>query len=262
MRGQVQTQIAWPKPGRVIITLIAINVVVYVLQLLLLRANQGWVEDLYMSPAGVVDRLHVWQPITYMFLHDPKEPWHLLFNMVWLWLFGSQLERWWGGKRFLIAYFVFGLGGATLTLLVGLLSKTAVLSQLMPYFWIRPHLGASAATMGIVTSWGLVYAEQQMHFLLLGRMKGKTFVLIIIAFELLRALSFSPVSSTSHFGGIAAGFILCRGLWRPSKIKELFRRAKLQKQRKHVEAQLKVLEGGKNAPPSHKQDPKDPKTWN
>jgi len=184
-------------------------------------------------------------------------------------MFGSPLERWWGNRRFLTGYFIFGLGGAALTLIVGLLSTTSALSQLLPAFWVRPHLGASAATMGVVVSWGLVYADKEMHFLLLGRMKGKTLVLIVIAFELLSALSFSNVSSTSHFGGMAAAFVVCRGLWRPSKIKELFRRAKLKQQRKRVEAELKVLEGGRNVgggpPPKKtppKPDPKDPKNWN
>ncbi len=255
-------QIAWPKPGKVLIGLIAANVVIYVLQLLLLRANQGWVIDLYLSPSGVFDRGYVWQPLTYMFLHDSQQPWHLLLNMVWLYFFGSQLERWWGTKRFLTAYFVFGLGGAAFTLAVGALSTTSLFAPLLPDFYIKHHLGASAASMGMVASWGLVYAEQEMHFFLLGRMKGKTFVLIVLAFELLRALSFSNVSSTSHFGGMAAAFVLCRGLWRPSKVKELFRRARLRKQRKKIEGQLRVLEGGQKAAPPQKPDPKDPKYWN
>lgn len=255
-------QIAWPKPGKALIALIAANVVIYVLQLLLLRANQSWVLDLYLSPNGVFSEGKVWQPLTYMFLHSPKEPFHLLLNMVWLWLFGSQLERWWGTKRFLTAYFIFGLGGAALTLLVGALSTTALLSPLLPDFYLSPHLGASGASMGIVVSWGLVYAEQEMHFFLLGRMKDKTFVLIIVAFELLRALSFSPISSTSHFGGMAAAYVLCRGLWRPSKLKALFRRAKLRQQRSKVEAQLRVLEGGNKGPQGPKKPPNDPKHWN
>ena len=157
-------------------------------------------------------------------------------------------------------------GQGLLTLLVGLLSKTAVLSPLLPSFWVRPHLGASGAVMGVLASWGLVYANEEMHFIILGRMKGKTFVLIIIAIELLRALSFDGVSSTSHFGGMFAGLVLCRGLWRPSKWQEIFRRARLQKQRRRVEHELKVLEGGKgtrgpDGPPKGP-DPKDPKYWN
>ncbi len=257
MSGQM-TQVAWPKPGKVLIGLIGANVVVYVLQLLLLRANQNWVIDLYLSPAGVFDRGYVWQPLTYMFLHNPGEPWHLLLNMVWLWMFGSQLEKWWGTQRFVSAYFIFGLGGAALTLLMGVLSTTSVFAPLLPNFYVSRHLGASGVTMGMVASWGLVYADQEMNFLLLGRMKGKTFVLIILAFELLRALSFSGVSSTSHFGGMAAAYVLCRGLWRPAKAKELLRRVRLHKHRKKLEGQLRVLEGGKKAKP----DPKDPKNWN
>ena len=257
MRPQVQTQIVWPRPGKVLIGIIAVNVVLYVVQLLLLRANQAWVLQLYLSPAGVLDRGEVWQVVTHAFLHSPDDPFHLILNMLWLWLFGSRLESWWGPRRFLGAYFVFLLGGAALTLVVGLMSKAALFAPLLGGFWGKSHLGASGAAMGIVASWGLVYANEELHLLLLGRMKGKTFVLIIIALELLRALSFDRVSSTSHFGGMLAALVLCRGLWRPRRWRELLRRAKLTRHRRRVERDLQVLEGGKGRP-----DPKDPKHWN
>lgn len=52
------------------------------------------------------------QVITYMFLHAPTNPWHLLFNMFALWMFGSILERVWGSKRYFMFYFVCGIGAA------------------------------------------------------------------------------------------------------------------------------------------------------
>ena len=52
------------------------------------------------------------QPITYMFLHDPSSPIHVFFNMFSLWMFGRMLENIWGSKRFLIFYFVCGIGAA------------------------------------------------------------------------------------------------------------------------------------------------------
>ncbi len=62
--------------------------------------------------------LHFWgssmfnpvQPITYMFMHDPHSIWHILFNMFTLWMFGRILEQTWGTRRFLIFYFVCGIG--------------------------------------------------------------------------------------------------------------------------------------------------------
>ncbi len=257
MRGGMQTQLAWGKPGKTIIALMASVVVAYVLQLILLRAGQAWVRDLYLSPRGVFESYYLWQPVTYMWMHAPDSPFHMIFNMLWLWIFGTQLEQWWGRKRFLIAYLIFGLSGAALILILGLLSLTPVLRPLLGSFWVIPHLGASGATIGITVAWGLTYANQEMNFFLLGRMKGKTFVLIVVAIELLMALSFSAVSSAAHFGGIIGAFVLCRGLWKPSKWKQMVKKQKLQRQRKKIETELRIIEGGGGDEP-----PDDPMKWN
>lgn len=52
------------------------------------------------------------QIVTYMFVHASTNPWHLLFNMFSLWMFGSVLERVWGSKRYFMFYFVCGIGAA------------------------------------------------------------------------------------------------------------------------------------------------------
>ena len=259
--GQVQYQIAWPRPGRALIGIIIANVVAYVVQLVLLRANVREVELLYIRPRDVFVDGYIWQVVTYWWFHAPSAPTHLLLNMVMLWLFGSRLESRWGQRRFLQGYFLLGLGGSALVLLVGLLSRTDAVAPLLPGFWVTPHLGASGAVTGLIVAWGLTYAEQEFNFLLLGRMKGKTLVLILIAFELLVALSFSPTSSTSHFGGMIAAWLLVRGMWRPSKWKEQWRRQRLKSQRRKVEQQLRVLEGSKGAEPSAP-DRSDPSKWN
>ncbi len=251
MNQQARVQMVWPKPGKVLIGLMVALVVVYVLELLLLRAGVQ-VQLLFLSPSGVFDRGYVWQLVTYWWLHDPQSPFHLLFNLLWLWMFGTALEEWWGGRRFLTGFVIFGLGGAALTLLIGLLATTSVMQPLLPTFWTAPHVGSSGAVMGVTVAWGITFANKDMNFLLLGQMKGKTFVMIIIAVELLVALSYSGVSSTSHFGGMIAAFILCRGLWRPSKWKDLFRRNQLQRKKKKIQSELELLQGGKD----------DPKNWN
>jgi membrane associated rhomboid family serine protease len=263
--------------GKVVIGLLVANFAFYVIELILLRANFGFVlRELPLSPSGLFDEGRVWQPLTYMWLHDPERPMHLIFNLVWLWMFGAPLEQWWGGRRVLGSYFLFGLGGAALTLLVGLLSRTAVLAPYLGDFWMKPHLGASGAIMGLTVAWGIVYADRTMNFFFLGEMKGRTFLWIIIGMELLVALSFDPVSSTSHFGGMAAAFLLCKrppkagrdpkvagqspqgGLWRPSRIKETLRRWELERQRAKIESELRVIQGGKDQPVA-KVPPKTPK---
>ena len=68
-----------------------------------------------LRPADVVGSLHVWQLVTYMFLHGGV--FHILFNMLALWMFGVELERVWGSRYFLKYYFVCGVGAAV-TMLV------------------------------------------------------------------------------------------------------------------------------------------------
>lgn len=256
MRGGVQTQIVWPKPGKTIIGLMVSLVVAYVLQLILLRAGQAWVRDLYLSPRGVFESLYLWQPFTRMWLHAPDSPFHMLFNLLWLWMIGTQLERWWGARRFLVAYLIFGLSGAALILIVGLLSLTPVFGPLLGDFWVTTHLGASSAIMGITVAWGLTFANQEVNLLLFGPMKGKTFVLILVAVQLLMALSYSAVSSAGHFGGIIGAFVLCRGLYKPSTWKGMARKQSLKRQRAKIESELRVIQGGRDDPPD------DPSKWN
>jgi membrane associated rhomboid family serine protease len=245
----------WPRPGRGVIALLAINIVFYVLELALMRAGVP-VAELFLTPAEVFDAGKFWQVGTYWWLHSPARVMHLLFNMLWLWMFGTQVERWWGTKRFAIAYVIFGFGGAALTLIVALLSRTDVFGPLLGGAWTRPHVGASGPVMGVLIAWGMTLGNQTMNFLFLGQMKAKTFMLIIIAIELLTALSFDEVSSSSHFGGMIAAFILCRGLWRPSEWQGVVKKIQLARRRKKIEHQLRILEGGKGDPP------KDPRDWN
>lgn len=258
---------ALPRPSRTVIALIVANVVAYVLQLVLLRTGASpVVEALYLTPEDVYRRGFVFQLFTYGWLHAPTNPMHLAFNMLWLWLFGNPMEAWWGRRRFLFAYGLFLVCGAALTVAVALLAETGALGGLLEGFPRTQHLGASGATIGITVAWGLVNSKQPMQFLLLGRMTGGTFVLLIVGFELLVALSFSSTSSTAHFGGILGSVVLCRGLWRPSRWAELTRRFRLKRQKAALERKLAKLK--KTPPPNWrvieggKEKPDDPKRWN
>lgn len=258
MPPRMQVQVAWPRPSKTLLILMGVLVVVYVLQLLFLRGGAGFITDLYLSPQAVFEDGWVWQPFTYMWLHRPDGVFHLLFNLLWLWIFGTALNEWWGDRRFVIAYGIFGVCGAILTLLVSLLSLAPAFEPLLGGFWFKQHLGASGAVMGVTVAWGLVFAHRKMHFLLLGEMSGKTFVLLIVAIELLVALSFDPVSSTSHFGGMLGALVLVKGYWRPSKWTSVIRTVQLKRRKRKIESELRVLRGGQDFGPNDD----DPKKWN
>jgi membrane associated rhomboid family serine protease len=76
-------------------------------------------DSLGLVPRLVLHRFWVWQLATYMFLHAGI--FHILFNMLALWMFGAELERIWGTRYFLKFYFATGIGAGALTVLFSLL---------------------------------------------------------------------------------------------------------------------------------------------
>lgn len=88
----------------VIKNLIIANVLFWVAEL---TFKDAFIDTLslhyYQSP-----KFGLWQVVTYMFLHDPSSIGHILMNMLFLWLFGSELEEIWGSKRFLLFYLLSG----------------------------------------------------------------------------------------------------------------------------------------------------------
>ena len=76
-----------------------------------------------LVPMWVLREKRVWQLATYMFIHAGL--FHIIFNMLALWMFGTELERMWGTRFFLKFYFVTGIGAGVLTVLVSLLPLQA-----------------------------------------------------------------------------------------------------------------------------------------
>src|SRR5690606_29170120 len=81
-----------------------------ILESLILRSDVI-TQYLGMVPGLVIEKFFLWQLFTYMFLHA-MSPWHVLFNMISLWFFGSELEMRWGSRQFLGFYVFCGVGAA------------------------------------------------------------------------------------------------------------------------------------------------------
>jgi membrane associated rhomboid family serine protease len=236
-------RVQWPRS--VALALIVVNAVAYFLELVLLRAGSDLPDQLMLTPAEVVGQGKVWQLFTTMLLHDPNQVAHLLYNMLWLWMVAPALEALWGPRRLLTTYVLAGLAGALFTVLVG------ALGLVFPPFasvWASPHLGASGAVLGLVTAWCIVNWEVPLNMLFLGNIRGRTFFLIVVVIEILTALSFSGVSSTSHFGGMIGGAVLGLELWRPAHLRAAARRQALLWKKRQLErklARFEVIEGGR-----------------
>ncbi|HZS51998.1 MAG TPA: rhomboid family intramembrane serine protease [Bryobacterales bacterium] len=161
-----------------------------------------------------------WQPVTYMFLHDPTGFGHILINMLTLWMFGIDLERDWGTPRFLKYYFVCGIGAGICDIVVSLVLSSAG----------APTIGASGAIYGVLLAFGLLYPNRTVFFSFLFPIPAKYFVMIMGAIAFLSSFNrASPVSNVAHLGGMLFGYLYLRfGLhrvqWDAGRITDIYHR--------------------------------------
>lgn len=160
-------------------------------------------------PIDVVGGM-VWQPVTYMFLHSARDPFHLLFNMLMLWMFGGELERLWGGAAFVRYYVICGIGGGLGAVLLGLWAGGIHAAQ--------PTVGASGAIFGVLVAYGLVLADRPILFMLIFPMKARTMVWIMVGLNffylLTQAQAGGNVSYIAHLAGGLTGFLFLKRIWR------------------------------------------------
>jgi membrane associated rhomboid family serine protease len=155
-----------------------------------------------LMPAAVLGRFFLWQPLTYMFLHEGL--FHILFNMLTLWMFATELERMWGTPFFLRYYFVTGLGAALTTIL---LSITPLPFADALYYSLT--VGASGAIYGVLLAYGLSFPNRPVYMYLLFPIPAKYFVLILGAVTFLSSIGGTGggVAHSAHLGGLAVGYL-------------------------------------------------------
>ena len=159
------------------------------------------------------------QLVTHMFMHGGFT--HILFNMYTLFIFGSVLERVWGGQKFLLYYFVTGIGAALLHLGVMFLQLQGYIADVnagnifaqanIQSLLTTPTVGASGAIYGLLLAYGMLFPNNIMQLIFPPvALKAKWFVLIFGALELLLGLSGKGgnVAHFAHLGGMIFGFFL------------------------------------------------------
>ena len=161
---------------------------------------------------------HMWQPLTYMFLHANFS--HLFFNMFAVWMFAPVIENEWGAKRFALYYFVCGLGAALIQELVwmAMLSHMSVTydpAALAHYAYFMNTIGASGAVFGILFAFGWLYPDVPMFLLFIPiPIRARVFVIIYALIELFAGLGSAAgftadnVAHFAHLGGMLFGWLL------------------------------------------------------
>jgi membrane associated rhomboid family serine protease len=173
------------------------NIAVYLVYFFLVDRVPGLFFPLQLIPHMVV-RGAIWQPLTYLFLHDPHGLFHILFNMLALWMFGTPVEQTWGTRRFLQYYFLCGVGAGFCVVFVNLLMGNGY----------QPTIGASGAIYGLLLAFGMLFPDQEILFMFLFPMKARYAVVLYGAIAFLG--SFQPggtVSNLAHLGGMIFGFL-------------------------------------------------------
>lgn len=173
------------------------NTAIFLLQFVLYHFAGIPLNGLKLIPAQTVTG-YIWQPITYMFLHDVHGATHILWNMISLFFTGPMLEMHWGTQRFLKYYFLCGIG-AGLCVIVASFAFGAQNTA---------TLGCSGALFGVLVAYGVLFPD----VLFFGIIKAKWFVTIIGAINLIDGIASrnAGVSHVAHLGGMLIGYLLIR----------------------------------------------------
>ena len=176
--------------------IISINFLIFILQYL--SGMEGELFTIFgIVPSKTFGELMLWQPFTYLFFHGGI--WHVLINMFVLWMFGSELEKFWGKKEFLRFFFITGIGSGLITILFSLSST-------------NPVVGASGAIYGVLLAYGLLFPNRLVYLYFLIPIKVKYLVMLIGAIAFFSSLNpgNSNISHLTHLSGMVIGFIYLR----------------------------------------------------
>jgi membrane associated rhomboid family serine protease len=171
----------------VVKNLMIIMGIVFLLQMFLTREI-----DFYFGliPLLVWKKYFLWQLFTYIFLHGGFS--HIFFNLLALWMFGGELESYWGSKKFLFYFFLCGIGAGIFTVL----------------FSSYPVIGASGAIYGILLAYGWLFPNRPILIYFLFPIPAKYMVIIFGLIELFSSSSGTGggIAHLTHLGGLVFGF--------------------------------------------------------
>ncbi len=183
---------------RVVKGLLIINVIVFLVDLF----TQGaWIQHYFaLDSYRIIHDYQIWRFATYMFVHALNPPFfHILFNMLMLWMFGVPLVQIMGEKKFLGFYLGAGIFSALCSLLF--YSLTGKMS---------PIIGASGALFALMFAFAKYFPTQQFQMFFVFSVEARYAVLIIGAIEILLMVSNDGIAHITHLGGALFAFIFLR----------------------------------------------------
>jgi membrane associated rhomboid family serine protease len=193
--------------------LIAINVGAFIAQ----KMFHGSFDELFRANSDqIFHQFQVWRLLTATFLH--ADPWHILFNMLFLWMVGREMESFYGTRDFTVLY----IASAIFSTLCWAVADTF---DPTPGF-LR---GASGAVMSVVVLYTLYYPRRQVMFMFIIPVEMWVLMAIYLGYNVLKFLSPNPLDGddtaySAHLGGAAFGYLFKVGDLRLSRLETMFRR--------------------------------------
>lgn len=165
-----------------------------------------WLRWFGLVPALVIPGGRIWQPFTYLFLHDGI--WHILINLLFLAMFGADLEHMWGAKKFYIYFFLCGVGAGLINVIVKLgLDPHGMGTALIP------TIGCSGAIYGILLANAVLLPHRRVWmFPLPVTVSMRIFVIVMGAIEFFLTIGSTGdnISHICHLGGMLVGYVYLR----------------------------------------------------
>jgi membrane associated rhomboid family serine protease len=195
---------------------------------------------LALTPIYVLKDFFIWQLVTYAFLHGGFG--HIIWNMLALWMFGADLERVWGTRRFVRFYFFCAVGAGICVVIA---------NYLLP--WGNPNIatiGSSGAIFGILLVYAMLFPDRDILWGFLIPIKVKYFVMIVGAMAFLSSFQVNTgVSEFAHLGGLLFGYLFLKT---PSMqfdpvepVRRQYREWKLQRAKKKFQVYLRKQGSGR-----------------
>jgi membrane associated rhomboid family serine protease len=158
---------------------------------------------LWIDPDAPFEQIFAapWQLVTYSFLHGSGL--HLALNLFALWMFGADVERLWGSRRMLVAYFAAVLTGAAAQIIAVTVSGDGG----------GPMIGASGGVFGVLLCFGMLFPKRRILLLFPPiPMQARTFVFVYAALELFLGVTGTAegVAHFAHLGGLVGGWLVYR----------------------------------------------------
>jgi membrane associated rhomboid family serine protease len=215
-----QMRMTFPQLTPMVKRLLIINIAVFLAAIIIKPLGIFIYEWFQLAPTSLLRALQLWRLVTYQFLHDPANIFHIVFNMLGLYFLGPTLERHWGSRRFLLFYLGCGVAGGLFYLLLVAIGFLPAL----------PLVGASGAILGMLAACAILFPHFVVFVLLFPiPIRVAVVALTAIYFFFVITKGENAGGDAAHLAGMAAGAIyVFSQSWR-AKLRLKIQSSRLQK---------------------------------